>query len=119
MNLQLKTLMKHKKVIDMDNGRVLDFQGSSRVTYSDVASGRNCFTVCMRISGSESARIEKPLVAFSKPERELTISGIPDNIDGITYRFSPKGWMSAKMFVNYFSDSNIIQPLDNNMTRII
>ena len=39
--------------VDMDNGRVLDFQGSKRVTYLDVASGRDYFRVCMRISGSE------------------------------------------------------------------
>ena len=32
-------------VIDMDNVRVLDFQGSKHVTYADVASARDCFTV--------------------------------------------------------------------------
>ena len=29
-------------VIGMDDGRVLDFQGIKRVSYSDVASGRDC-----------------------------------------------------------------------------
>ena len=103
----------------MDNGRVLEFQGSNRVAYLDVASGRDCFTVCMRISGSQSARIEKPLVIFQNSIGNCPISGIPDNVDGVTYRSSLKGWMIAEMFVNYFSDPSIIQPVDNNRARTI
>ena len=106
-------------VVYMDNGRVLYFQGSNRVTYLDVANGRDCFTVCMGISGGQNARIEKPLLIFQNPNGNYPISGIQDNVDGITYRSSPKGWMTAQMFVNYFSDPNIIQPLDNNSIRTI
>ena len=103
----------------MDNGRVLGFQGSHRVTCLDVTSGRDCFTVRMRISGSQNARIEKPLVIFQNPNGNHPISGIPDNVDGITYCSSLKGWMTAHIFVNYFSDPKIIQPLDNNRVRTI
>ena len=106
-------------VVDMDNGRILDFQDSNRVTYLDVASGRDCFTVCMRISGGQNVRIEKPLVILQNPNRNYLISGILDNVDGITYRSSPKGWMTAQMFVNYFTDPNIIQPLENNRVLTI
>ena len=85
----------------------------------NVASGRDCLTVCIRISGGLTARIETPLVIFLNPNLNYPISGKPDNIDGITYRSSPKGWMTARMLVNYFSDLSIIQPLDNNSTRTI
>ena len=51
-------------VIDMENGRLLDFIGSRRVTYLYVASGTDCFTVCMRILSGQSAQIEKPLFIF-------------------------------------------------------
>ncbi len=34
-------------VMDMDDGCVLDFQGTKRATYSDVASVRDFFTACM------------------------------------------------------------------------
>ena len=84
-----------------------------------VASGRDCFTVCMRISGEQGAWIEKRLVIFQNPNGNYPISGIPDNVDGITYSSSPKGSMTALMFVNHFSDPSIIQPLDNNRTRTI
>ena len=49
---------------DMDNGRVLDFQGWNRVTYLDVGSDGDCFTIGMRISGCRNARIEMPWSYF-------------------------------------------------------
>ena len=103
----------------MDDGRVLDFRGSNRVTYLGVASGRDCLTIFIRISGGQNARIEKPLVIFQNPNRNCPTFGIPDNVDGITCRSSPKGWMTNRMFVNYFSDPNTIQSLDNNSIRTI
>ena len=101
----------------IDNGCVLDFQGSNRVTCLDVASGKNCFTACIRISGGQRAWIENILVIFQKPNGKYPISGVSNNIDRVTYCSSPKIWMSAQMFVNYFSDSDVIQPLENNRTR--
>ena len=89
-------------VVDMDNGRVKDFQGSNRVSYLDVVSGRDCFIARMRISSGQNARIEKPLVTFQNPNGNYPISGIPDNVEEITYRSSPKGWMTAQMFVTIF-----------------
>ena len=47
------------------------------------------------------------------------ISGIPDNIDAVTYRLSPKGVMTAQTSVNYFSEPNIIQSLDNKRICLI
>ena len=91
-------------VIDMDNGHVLEFHGLKHVTYADVASARDCFTVCMRISGGPEGKIEKPSVIFQNPRSNYPITGIPDNIPGITYRSSPKGWISSQLFHEYFSN---------------
>ena len=82
-------------VIDMGNGRVLDFQGSKHVTYADVASTRDCFTVCMRISGGPQGKIENLLVIFENPSSNYPIAEITDDVQGITYRSSPKDWMSS------------------------
>ncbi len=54
-------------VVDMDDGRVLDCQGIKRVAHSGVASGRDRFTICMRISAGEHGKIEKSLVIFQNP----------------------------------------------------
>ena len=103
----------------MDNDCLVDFQDSHRVTYLDVASGRDSFIVCMRISDGQSARIEKPPVIFQNPNGNYPISGIFDSIDVITHCSSPKGWMTAQIFMNYFSDPRIIQRPDNSKTRNI
>ena len=104
-------------VIDMDNGHVLDFQFSKHVTCADLASARYCFTVCMRLSGGPQGKIEKPLVIFQNPSSKYPIAGIPDNIQGITYRSSPKGWMSSQLFHEYFSNEQVIAPLDGGRAR--
>ena len=97
----------------------MDFQDSNRVTCLDVTSGRDCFTVCMSISGGQNSRIENPLVIFQNSNGNYPTADIPDDIDGVTYRSSRKGWMTAQMFANYFSDPSIIQPLANNWTRTL
>ena len=51
-------------VIDIDNGRVLEFQGEKTIIHANVASGRDCFTVCSRISAENGGKIEAPLVIF-------------------------------------------------------
>ena len=106
-------------VVDMDNGRVFDFQGSNRVTYLDVASDRDCFTICMRILGGSDAWIEKPLVIFQNPNGNHPISGVPDNVDGTMYHSSPKGWVTAQILANYFSDPSMNQPVDNSRNRTV
>lgn len=104
-------------MIDMDNGCVLDFQGEKNVTYAEVSSGRDCFTVCFRISGRNGGRIEKPVVIFQNPNSNYPINGIADDIEGVTYRSSPTGWMSQQLFANYFGSPGIIEPLSGNRTR--
>ncbi len=77
-------------VIDVDNGRALDFQGEKRITYSDIATVLEC---------------------------KYHIAGVPDEIDGVRYRSSPKGWMSSQMLSDYFSNQNIITLLPGGRTR--
>ena len=103
MNLKLKFFYETLVVINKDNGRQLDFQGSNRLTYLDVASGRACLTVCMRILGGQSARIKRTLVIFQNPNGNYSISVIPDTTDVIIYRSSPNGCMTAQKFVSYLS----------------
>ena len=55
---------KTHMLVDMDNNNVLDIQGTKYITYSEVSSGRDCFTVCFRITGADGARIEAPFVIF-------------------------------------------------------
>ena len=89
-------------VLDMDEFRVREFFGRKRVTYSDVSSGRVCFTVCFRVSGHGEGRIEKLLVIFQNPSSSYQVNGIPDDIEGITSRSSPKVYINIQLFCDYF-----------------
>lgn len=92
-------------VIDMDNGRVSEFQAKRHVSYAEVVSCRNCFTVCFRIPNLDGGKIEKPIVILKNPNSNYPIAGIPDDLEGITYRSSTKGWMYQQLFAEYFGNS--------------
>ncbi len=101
----------------MGNGRILDFQGAKRVSHADVAGAPDCLTVCMRISGGEHGKSENPLVIFRNPYRHYPIAGIPDDIECVSYKSSPKGWMSSRMFSDYFFNQNVLIPLSGGRMR--
>ena len=105
------------KVIDMDKGRVLDFQCSKHVTYADVANPRDCFTVRMRILRVPQGKVEKPFVIFQNPSSNYSIAWIQDNVEGITYSPSPKNWTYSHLFHKCFSNEQVIAPVDEGSTR--
>jgi len=104
-------------VVDMDNGRVLDFQGSKRVTYAEVSSACQGFTAVIRISGDNGGKIETPMVIFQNADSSYPISTTPDNLDRVCYRSSPKGWMNKSLFVEYFKETRTIKELPEGRTR--
>lgn len=104
-------------VFDMDNGRVLDYSGSKRITYAEISSAGQGFTVVVRITGANGGRIETPMVIFQNALRSYPIAGCPDNIDGVCYRSSPKGWMDKDLFGEYFTESRTITALPNERIR--
>ena len=67
-------------VMDMDNNHVLDIQRTQNITYADVSSGKDCFTVCFRITGAEGGKIEAPLVIFQNPKSSYPVAGTPDDL---------------------------------------
>ena len=106
-------------LVDSDNGKVLDFQGKERVTYSEVSSGRDGFTVCMRITGGIASRIETPLIIFPNQSANYPILGLPDNIEGVCYRTSRKGWLTQALFPEYFKETRVIESLSGGRQRTL
>ena len=90
-------------VVDMDNGLVLKFQGWNRVTDLDVASGRDCFTVCMRSSGGKNTRIEKPLVIFQKRTGTILFLAYPIMLTGLL-----ESYFNFNL-LNRYSNKNILR----------
>ena len=91
-------------VINMDNGKTLGFRGDEHVKYVDVVSGGEAMTMVVRVIGGVHARIKTLMVIFTNANSSYPIQGLRDNIPGVTYRSSPKGWMNMALFAEYFSD---------------
>lgn len=49
-------------VFDIDSGRVLGFSGSKTVTYTELSSGSDNFTVCKQITGVPSCQIADTMI---------------------------------------------------------
>ncbi len=45
-------------LFDLDDGRCLDFVGTSTLTFAQIASAGKGFTVCLRVSGGVAARLK-------------------------------------------------------------
>lgn len=80
-------------VLNCDNGRTLEFRGGEVAKYADIASGGQAMTMMVKISGGRRATIEDPMLIFSNSNRSYHIQGLQDNVPGICYGSSPKGWM--------------------------
>lgn len=106
-------------IFDVDNGKTLGFSGCNDVKYADVVSGGEGFTMMVRISGGRDARIEPPFLVFTNKDRNYPIRGVPDNVEGVSYRTGPKGWMDTLIMPLWMNERRIIQPLPNNRQRVL
>lgn len=64
----------------------------------------------VRISGGPFAKIDTPLMVSKNVNCSCTISGVPDDAPGISYRSSPKGWMDTMVMPQWFLEKSN-QPL--------
>ena len=80
-------------VFNMDNGKTLAFIGDKEVKYADVVSGGEPITMMVRITGGKNSMICPPMLIFKNQNRSYPIRGVADNVPGVCYRSSPRGWM--------------------------
>jgi hypothetical protein len=83
-------------VINMDNGKTLGFSGENDVKYAEVVSGGMGMTMLVRLTGGPGAIICAPFMIFQNASRSCQIRGVPDNVPGVSYRTSAKGFMTQK-----------------------
>lgn len=90
-------------VINLDNSKTLGFIGDNEVKYMDVVSGGDPMTIMMRVSGGVRASIQPPMIIFKNASRSYPIRGVADDVPGVCYRSSPKGWMDSKVWPEWIS----------------
>ena len=106
-------------VLNCDNGRTLGFRGDDVDKYADVVRGGEFLTLVVRISGGWRSAIEDPMLIFTNVERDYPMRGLPDNVPGVTYRTSPKGWMDQTLFPQYFEEPRAFQSDVHGRTKVV
>jgi hypothetical protein len=91
-------------LINIDNGKALGFRGDLVVKYSDVVLGGEAMTMVVRVTGGVRGKIMAPMIIFTNATAAYPIQGVRDNVPGVTYRSSPRGWMNMGIFAEYFAD---------------
>jgi hypothetical protein len=91
-------------VINMENGKTLGLRGDQTVKYADVVSGGEAMTMVVRVTGEVRAKIMAPMIIFTNAGGAYPIRGVPNNMPGVTYQSSQRGWMSMDIFSQYFDD---------------
>jgi hypothetical protein len=94
----IKNIDKIHFVINMDNGRRLEFPEDTTMKYANVVSGGDSMTMVIRISRGRRSLIEAPMLIFTNRNSRYPIRGLDDNIPMVSYRTGPKGWMDQALF---------------------
>jgi DDE superfamily endonuclease len=96
-------------VINMDDGKTLDFKGAETVKYNDVVSGGEGMTLVVKLRGGFGACIETPMIVFQNQKCSYPIRSLPDDVPGVTYRSGPCGWMDRRVFVEWLKENRCVK----------
>lgn len=107
-------------VINMDNGKTLGFRGDSDVKYADVVSGGIGMTMVVRLTGGPQAIIETPMIIFQNERGHYPIRGVDDNVVGVCYRSSRRGFMTSQLWKEWLDERRVQRSQNQgSRTRVI
>lgn len=107
-------------LINMHNGKTMDFKGAKKVKYDDVVSGGEGMTLVVTLRGGRHACIETPMVIFQNQNCSYPIHGLPSNaVPGAAYRSGPRGWMDRRVFGEWVSENKCVKKDVHNRTQVI
>lgn len=85
-------------VINMNNGKTLRFIGDEHLKHMDVISGGDAMTIVIKVGGGRRASIQPPMVLFKNGNHSCPIHPVADDVSGLCYRTSAKGWMYSQVW---------------------
>ena len=98
-------------LFDLHNCETLGFLGCTTVNFADVLSVGEGMTLVLRIYGVENAKVEALFMIFKNRNFSYPINGVADNIEGVSYRTGPRGWMDRRVFKEWMKESRSIQKI--------
>lgn len=81
------------------------------MTYAEVSNGGQRFTLVVRFSGGQTAKIELSFIVFQNKDRRYPIRGTPDDVENVSYRTNPNGWIESLVFSEWLTEPKSIQAL--------
>lgn len=105
--------------ISLDNGHTQGFKGDDEVKYVDIVSGCDGMTMVVCISGGRDVCILLPFIMFKNKHRNYPMRGLPDDLEGVSYRTGPKGWMDTTVMPEWLKEEQVFQKLPHDRTRIL
>jgi hypothetical protein len=88
----------------LDNNKTLGFRGDNDVKYTDVVFDDMGMTLMIRLTGRPHARICNPCVIFQNASESYPIRGVPDDVPGVCYRTTKKGFITQKLWAQYLQE---------------
>eukprot|EP00171_Calliarthron_tuberculosum_P022475 IDg22475t1 len=76
-------------------------------------------TLVLRITGGINGKIEAPFMIFKNDHCSYPIKGVPDNIEGVSYRSGRSGWMDSRVFNLWLREPKVIGADSEGRTRIL
>ena len=73
----------------------------------------------LRITGGVNSKNGASFIIFTYKKRSYPIQGTPDDVEGVSYRTGPKGWMNQNLFVDWLSEPRAIDKNPVGRTRVI
>ncbi|KAG6974423.1 hypothetical protein JG688_00003080 [Phytophthora aleatoria] len=76
-------------IIDLDDGKMLDFRGADKVKNRSIVAGREGITMCVLLRGGSDAKVMCQMLIFKTKKSSYPIQGLLDSVAGAAYRSSP------------------------------
>lgn len=95
-------------IIDFNNLKALGFSGECVVSYNELASVTEGFTLALLLRGGSEARIESGIAIFKNTNCSYPIRGVQDNVQNVCYRSGPKAWMDKRVFLELLKEKKCI-----------
>jgi hypothetical protein len=80
--------------VNLDNSKTQGFRGDNDVKYADVVSGGMGMTLMIQLTGRPHVRICNPCVIFQNAIESYPILGVPNDVPGVCYRMTKKGFIT-------------------------
>ncbi|KAE8979212.1 hypothetical protein PR002_g24482 [Phytophthora rubi] len=101
---QIYSMDESHFVIDLDDGKTLDLQGSEEVKYRKIVPGREGVTMRVLLTRGTNAKLLCPMFIFKNANSGHPIQGLPDNVNGVCYRSTPSAFINNVMMMEWLRD---------------